>query len=123
MKQEWTSQQTDLTTLGVWPWIVLAGQQAVTVLGLIQNRIEHEAAKVKGAMQAAREVTDAAVKHLFDAINSVNISSPSDDLTTLTNQLFAIEDRIRQYYFTNPSGEEPEPEPTPAPDPEPDPEE
>ena len=120
MKQEWTTQQEALTTLGIWQWITLAGQQAITVLNLIEQRVLHEAAKEKGAMQAARKKTDAAVKDLYEVINSMNTMMPSDALTELTRHLHSIEERAKLYYISSPSGDEPEP--TPTPDPEPDPE-
>ena len=101
MKQEWTPQQTELTTLGIWPFIVAAAQQAVTVLGLVSTRIEHEAEREKGAMQAAMKETNAKVKALYDVLNSMSVLETSSDLLALINILNAVEDRARQYSISS----------------------
>ena len=101
MKQEWTPQQTELTTLGIWPFIVAAAQQAVTVLGLVSTRIDHMVEYEKGAMKAAIAETNAKVKAVYDVLNSMSVLESSSDLLALMGILNAVEDRARQYSISS----------------------
>ena len=121
MKQEWMPQQEVLTTLGIWQWIVLASQQAVNILALNDDRIHHEAIREKGAMQAARDATDAALKNVVEVINSMNVMMPSDELTLLTQHLYIVEERAKQYYIPASPSDDPAPKPQPEPEPVPEP--
>ena len=59
MVQQWQAATGySLEELGIEPWVVKARQQAQKVLALVTVRVDHESAKVKGELAAARKATD-----------------------------------------------------------------
>ncbi|MBP5375929.1 MAG: hypothetical protein J6Y38_06320 [Bacteroidaceae bacterium] len=102
MYQEWTIENKyDLDALGIRPWIEKANTQALKVLQLVTVRIDNEAAKVKGELAAAREVTDAAIRRAYDILNALAVLQPSAELTQLITVLLAIEERAKLYYISS----------------------
>lgn len=102
MVQEWTTgEKYDLAGLGIQEWVTKARQQAAKVLGLIQQRVDTESAKVKGELAEARKATDAAIRQAYDVLNALAVLQPSDGLTQLIQTLFGIEERAKQYYISS----------------------
>jgi len=86
------------------------------VLQLIQQRVDHESAKVKGELADARKATDAAIRQAYDIINALAVLQPSTELNALIIVLLGIEDRAKLYYIsggTTSGGDKPKPQPTP----------
>lgn len=123
MMQVWTARQQDCQSLGVWGYMQKAAQAARQVLTITGQRIDTDAERIKGEMQAARAATDQAVADLYQLLNALAIVSPSADLEALMRKLQQIQQRAEQYYIGRAgqgSSPEPEPEPDPEPEPEPD---
>ena len=116
MVQQWkVATEYTLVELGIDEWVEKAGQQAVQVLALVAQRVEHESAKVKGELAEARKQTDQAIRKAYDVLNAMVVLQPSDEVTQLMSLLFSIEDRAKLYYISNgkTGGDD---KPTPAPD-------
>ena len=125
--QEVAKRQSDAEALGVWPFFGKARQQAIAVQDLLSQRFDELSSRVVGELKEARANTDAAVKQMYQVINSLQVLMPSAEITTLAQKLKAIEDYAKQYYLkSSPSsegGDEPTPDPEPTPEPTPDPDE
>lgn len=123
--QEVTKRKTDAEALGVWPFFQKAAQQATTVQSLLSQRFDELSSRVVGELKEARANTDAAIKQVYQIINSLQILMPSAEITAVAQKLKAIEDYAKQYYLKSSSTASdedvtPEPEPTPDPAPAPD---
>ena len=101
MVQQWQAA-TSYTPeeLGIAPWVTKAQQQAQKVLQLVTVRVDHESAKVKGELAAARRATDEAIRKAYDVLNALTVLQPSTALNDLLVLLFAIEDRAKLYYIS-----------------------
>jgi len=75
-------------------------EQAQKVLQLVTVRVDHESAKVKGELAAARKQTDEAIRRAYDVLNALSVLAPSAELSALVNVLLSIEDRARLYYIS-----------------------
>ena len=117
MNQQWTAAtEYTLAELGIAEWVGKAVTQANKVLQLIQQRVDHESAKVKGELADARKATDAAIRQAYDIINALAVLQPSTELNALIIVLLGIEDRAKLYYIsggTISGGDKPKPQPTP----------
>ena len=115
--QEVAKRQSDAEALGVWTYLQKARQQAVTVQSLLALRFDELSSRVVGELKEARANTDAAVKQVYQIVNSLQILMPSAEITALAQKLKAIEDYAKQYYLkTSTSSDGGEPTPTPSPD-------
>lgn len=115
--QEVAKRQSDAEALGVWTYLQKARQQAVTVQSLLALRFDELSSRVVGELKEARANTDAAVKQVYQIVNSLQILMPSAEITALTQKLKAIEDYTKQYYLkSSTSSDGGEPTPTPSPD-------
>ncbi|MBP5338522.1 MAG: hypothetical protein J6Z14_04355 [Prevotella sp.] len=101
MAQQWQAA-TDYTLaeLGIEAWVQKAVVQANKVLQLVAVRVDHESAKVKGELAAARKQTDEAIRKAYDVLNALTVLQPSTALNDLLVLLFAIEDRAKLYYIS-----------------------
>jgi len=108
MAQQWqAATEYELTELGIEAWVQKAVAQAQKVLQLVAVRVEHESAKVKGELAAARKATDEAIRKAYDVLNALTVLMPSAELTQLVSVLFSIEDRAKLYYIgSGKSGDE-----------------
>ena len=105
MAQQWAAAtEYELTELGIEAWVQKAVVQANKVLQLVAVRVDHESAKVKGELAAARKATDEAIRQAYDIINALNVLQPSAELTALINVLLSIEERAKLYYINSASG-------------------
>jgi len=112
--QEVAKRQSDAEALGVWTYLQKARQQAVTVQSLLALRFDELSSRVVGELKEARANTDAAVKQVYQIVNSLQILMPSAEITALAQKLKAIEDYAKQYYLkTSTSSDGGEPTPTP----------
>ena len=115
MSQQWAAAQDyTLQELGIQEWVGKAVVQAQKVLQLVTVRVDHESAKVKGELAAARRATDEAIRKAYDVLNALAVLAPSSDLSALVTVLFGIEDRAKLYYISGGSssggGSKPTPE-------------
>jgi len=99
----------DAEALGVLAYFQKAALQASRVLQLVQGRTDERSQCVVGELKTARSATDAAVKQLYQVVNSMQVLMPSEEITALARKLKAIEDHARQYYLTKGGEDEPEP--------------
>ncbi|MBR5396069.1 MAG: hypothetical protein IK144_13445 [Bacteroidaceae bacterium] len=101
MSQQWAAAtEYELVELGIEAWVQKAVVQANKVLQLVAVRVDHESAKVKGELAAARKATDEAIRKAYDVLNALTVLQPSTALNDLLVLLFAIEDRAKLYYIT-----------------------
>ena len=101
MSQQWAAAtEYELVELGIEAWVQKAVVQANKVLQLVAVRVDHESAKVKGELAAARKATDEAIRKAYDVLNALTVLQPSTALNDLLVLLFAIEDRAKQYYIS-----------------------
>ena len=101
MAQQWAAAtEYELTELGIEAWVQKAVEQAQKVLQLVTVRVDHESAKVKGELAAARKQTDEAIRRAYDVLNALCVLAPSAELSALVNVLLSIEDRARLYYIS-----------------------
>ena len=101
MSQQWAAAQDyTLQELGIEAWVQKAVVQAQKVLQLVTVRVDHESAKVKGELAAARKATDEAIRKAYDILNALAVLAPSSDLSALVTVLFGIEDRAKLYYIS-----------------------
>ena len=101
MSQQWAAAtEYELVELGIEAWVQKAVVQANKVLQLVAVRVDHESAKVKGELAAARKATDEAIRKAYDVLNALAVLQPSTALNDLLVLLFAIEDRAKQYYIS-----------------------
>ena len=101
MAQQWAAAtEYELTELGIEAWVQKAVEQANKVLQLVTVRVDHESAKVKGELAAARKATDEAIRRAYDVLNALCVLAPSAELSALVNVLFGIEDRAKLYYIS-----------------------
>ena len=101
MAQQWAAAtEYELTELGIEAWVQKAVEQAQKVLQLVTVRVDHESAKVKGELAAARKATDEAIRKAYDVLNALTVLQPSTALNDLLVLLFAIEDRAKLYYIS-----------------------
>lgn len=115
--QEVAKRQSDAEALGVWTYLQKARHQAVTVQSLLALRFDELSSRVVGELKEARANTDAAVKQVYQIVNSLQILMPSAEITALAQKLKAIEDYTKQYYLkSSTSSDGGEPTPTPSPD-------
>ena len=119
--QEVAKRQSDAEALGVWTYLQKARQQAVTVQSLLALRFDELSSRVVGELKEARANTDAAVKQVYQIVNSLQILMPSAEITALAQKLKAIEDYAKQYYLKSSTSSDGGDTPTPTPDPTPDP--
>lgn len=115
MSQQWAAAQDyTLQELGIQEWVQKAVVQAQKVLQLVTVRVDHESAKVKGELAAARKQTDEAIRRAYDILNALAVLQPTQELTQLVTVLFGIEDRAKLYYISG--GKSGGDKPTPTPD-------
>ena len=114
--QEVAKRQSDAEALGVWTYLQKARQQAVTVQSLLALRFDELSSRVVGELKEARANTDAAVKQVYQIVNSLQILMPSAEITALAQKLKAIEDYAKQYYLKTSTSSNGGNEPTPTPD-------
>ena len=101
MSQQWAAAtEYELAELGIEAWVQKAVVQANKVLQLVAVRVDHESAKVKGELAAARKATDEAIRKAYDVLNALAVLQPSTALNDLLVLLFAIEDRAKLYYIS-----------------------
>ena len=101
MSQQWAAAtEYELVELGIEAWVQKAVVQANKVLQLVAVRVDHESAKVKGELAAARKATDEAIRKAYDVLNALTVLQPSTALNDLLVLLFAIEDRAKMYYIS-----------------------
>ena len=101
MSQQWAAAtEYELAELGIEAWVQKAVVQANKVLQLVAVRVDHESAKVKGELAAARKATDEAIRKAYDVLNALTVLQPSTALNDLLVLLFAIEDRAKLYYIS-----------------------
>ena len=101
MSQQWAAAtEYELVELGIEAWVQKAVVQANKVLQLVAVRVDHESAKVKGELAAARKATDEAIRKAYDVLNALTVLQPSTALNDLLVLLFAIEDRAKLYYIS-----------------------
>ena len=101
MSQQWAAAtEYELVELGIEAWVQKAVVQANKVLQLVTVRVDHESAKVKGELAAARKQTDEAIRKAYDVLNALTVLQPSTALNDLLVLLFAIEDRAKLYYIS-----------------------
>ena len=101
MSQQWAAAtEYELVELGIEAWVQKAVVQANKVLQLVTVRVDHESAKVKGELAAARKATDEAIRQAYDVLNALTVLQPSTALNDLLVLLFAIEDRAKLYYIS-----------------------
>ena len=101
MSQQWAAAtEYELVELGIEAWVQKAVVQANKVLQLVAVRVDHESAKVKGELAAARKATDEAIRKAYDVLNALAVLQPSTALNDLLVLLFAIEDRAKLYYIS-----------------------
>ena len=101
MAQQWAAAtEYELTELGIEAWVQKAVVQANKVLQLVTVRVDHESAKVKGELAAARKATDEAIRQAYDVLNALCVLVPSAGLSSLVSVLLSIEDRARLYYIS-----------------------
>ena len=101
MSQQWAAAtEYELVELGIEAWVQKAVVQANKVLQLVAVRVDHESAKVKGELAAARKQTDEAIRKAYDVLNALTVLQPSTALNDLLVLLFAIEDRAKLYYIS-----------------------
>ena len=114
MSQQWQAA-TDYTLaeLGIDVWVGKAVVQAQKVLQLVTVRVDHESAKVKGELAAARKQTDEAIRRAYDILNALAVLQPTQELTQLVTVLFGIEDRAKLYYISGGKSGGDKPSPTP----------
>lgn len=113
--QEVAKRQSDAEALGVWTYLQKARQQAVTVQSLLALRFDELSSRVVGELKEARANTDAAVKQVYQIVNSLQILMPSAEITALAQKLKAVEDYAKQYYLKSSTSSDGG-EPTPTPD-------
>ena len=65
----------------------------------MNQRFDELAGRIVGELRDARQATDDAIKQLYLVINSMQVLTPSDELTALARKLKTIEDYARQYYL------------------------
>jgi len=101
MAQQWAAAtEYELTELGIEAWVQKAVVQANKVLQLVTVRVDHESAKVKGELAAARKATDEAIRQAYDVLNALSVLAPSAGLSSLVSVLLSIEDRAKLYYIS-----------------------
>ena len=101
MAQQWAAAtEYELTELGIEAWVQKAVVQANKVLQLVTVRVDHESAKVKGELAAARKATDEAIRQAYDVLNALCVLAPSAGLSSLVSVLLSIEDRAKLYYIS-----------------------
>lgn len=99
MCQEVELRRTAAEQLGVWSCFERARQLAVRMQSLLGDRFSDLAARVVGELKHARAATDAAVKHLYQVIDSLQVLEPSEAVDELALRQRAIEDYARVYYL------------------------
>ena len=99
MWQTVSARQADAEALGIYTYFQAAYQQAVLIQQLLNQRFDELAGRVVGELREARQATDDAIKQLYLVINSMQVLTPSDELTALARKLKTIEDYARQYYL------------------------
>ena len=105
MSQQWAAAtEYELVELGIEAWVQKAVVQANKVLQLVAVRVDHESAKVKGELAAARKATDAAIRSAYDIINALSVLQSSESLNALITVLLGIEERAKLYYISGASG-------------------
>ena len=82
---------------------------------LLALRFDELSSRVVGELKEARANTDAAVKQVYQIVNSLQILMPSPEITALAQKLKAIEDYAKQYYLKSSTSSDGG-EPTPTPD-------
>lgn len=99
MWQTVSARQADAEALGIYTYFQAAYQQALLIQQLLNQRFDELAGRVVGELREARQATDDAIKQLYLVINSMQVLTPSDEITALARKLKTIEDYARQYYL------------------------
>ena len=99
MWQTVSERRSDAEALGIYTYFQAAYQQAVLIQQLLNQRFDELAGRVVGELREARQATDDAIKQLYLVINSMQVLTPSDEITALARKLKTIEDYARQYYL------------------------
>ena len=99
MWQTVSERRSDAEALGIYTYFQAAYQQAVLIQQLLNQRFDELAGRVVGELREARQATDDAIKQLYLVINSMQVLTPSEELTALARKLKTIEDYARQYYL------------------------
>lgn len=92
-----------LTSLNIKTLVAQLGAACNTVRGLLKQRIQNEASRVKGLMKYTRAQTDDAIQRVFDIINAINTLTPTDALKANIDFLVSLETRAKQYYISHKS--------------------
>lgn len=99
MWQTVSARQSDAEALGIYTYFQAANEQAVLIQQLLNQRFDELAGRIVGELRDARQATDAAIKQLYLVINSMQVLTPSAELTAFARKLKTIEDYARQYYL------------------------
>ena len=99
MWQTVSERRSDAEALGIYTYFQAAYEQAVLIQQLLNQRFDELAGRVVGELREARQATDDAIKQLYLVINSMQVLTPSDEITALARKLKTIEDYARQYYL------------------------
>lgn len=99
MWQTVSARQSDAEALGIYTYFQAAYEQALLIQQLLNQRFDELAGRIVGELRDARQATDTAVKQLYLVINSMQVLTPSEELTALARKLKTIEDYARQYYL------------------------
>lgn len=111
--QEVEKRKADAEAIGVWEYFEKARTEALNVQNLLSLRFDELASHVAGELREARTHTDAAVKQVFQVINSLQVLAPSAEIDTLVHKLKAIEEYVRRYYLkAHPTTDDTNTEPT-----------
>ena len=99
MWQEVSARQADAEALGIYGYFQDANAQALLVQQLLSQRFDELSSRIVGELRDARLATDSAIKQFYLVLNSMQVLSPSAELTALVRKFKAIEDYARQYYL------------------------
>lgn len=99
MWQTVSERRSDAEALGIYTYFQAAYEQAVLIQQLLNQRFDELAGRIVGELRDARQATDDAIKQLYLVINSMQVLTPSDEITALARKLKTIEDYARQYYL------------------------
>ena len=99
MWQEVSARQSDAEALGIYGYFQDAHAQALLIQQLLSHRFDELSSRIVGELKDARLATDSAIKQLYLVFSSMQVLSPTAELTALARKLKAIEDYARQYYL------------------------
>lgn len=103
MFQEVTKRKADAEAVGVWGYFEKAQRLALDIQELLSERFDELASRTVDELKAARRATDTAIKQLYLVLTSLQVLSPTAELTELVKKLRAIEDYARVFYLKSSS--------------------